>query len=195
MIRAGRSPVHCGRHQRWTTPVRHVPLERRSPRGGNGRGCSVDGGGVKARGSCAGLDEVAEDSVDLLGVCNDGEEVHGRAAPCADHGIDLVHLCEQASPGSSGLPGGHRLIRVVLMRLANVQNGLWFVLLLPSLGGQADQVGFAWPRAATSGGIHSVAAGSRCLQRKQLPPPGSTSSQDQEGVAEPRPGTRSWRRA
>jgi hypothetical protein len=59
-------------------------------RRGDGGGCSVNGGGVKARGSRAGLDEAAEYSVDMPGVCDDGEDVHGRAAACADHGALAV---------------------------------------------------------------------------------------------------------
>ena len=41
---------------------------------GNGREGSAKGSGVKARGSRAGLDEVTEDSADLLGIRDDGEQ-------------------------------------------------------------------------------------------------------------------------
>jgi len=51
---------------------------------GTGGGDSTQGSGVKARGSRAGLDEVAEDSDDLLAVRDDGENSHaGTAAATA----------------------------------------------------------------------------------------------------------------
>ena len=46
---------------------------------GTGGGWSADGGGVKARGSCAGLDEVAENPADLVGIRDDGQDLMGAA--------------------------------------------------------------------------------------------------------------------
>ena len=51
--------------------------------------------------------------MDLPGVCDDGEDVHGRAAACADHGALAVCYANSCRPGDQPHPG----IRKVLQNL------------------------------------------------------------------------------
>ena len=48
-------------------------------------------------------------------------------------------------------------VRLLLVGLAEVGGGLQGVLLLPALGGEADQVGLARPRPTGTGGVQTVA--------------------------------------
>ena len=55
--------------------------------------------------------------------------------------IHLVDLGQQSCPSGAGLPGGDGLVRGILGNLADVESAVLRVLLLPSLGGLAHQVG------------------------------------------------------
>jgi hypothetical protein len=68
-------------------------------------------------GGRAGLDEVAKDPADLLGIGDDGKDSHLRIMTAASLGTDLIDLCKQANLSSKGHPGGHGLIRGVLGEL------------------------------------------------------------------------------
>ena len=71
----------------------HGSWEGKNPaRVGTGGGYSAQGSGVKARGGRAGLDKVAEDPEDLLGIGNDGKDPHLGTAAGTAQGIDLVDL-------------------------------------------------------------------------------------------------------
>jgi hypothetical protein len=54
------------------------------------------------RRSTTGLDEMAEDSVDLGGVCDDGENPHAVCTARTDEGIGAVDLCDEACPCGGG---------------------------------------------------------------------------------------------
>jgi len=57
---------------------------------------SVQGSGVEARGSRAGLDEVMKDSQDLWGIGDDSEDLHRGTTAGATQGVHLIHLCQHS---------------------------------------------------------------------------------------------------
>src|SRR5208337_1321809 len=99
------------------------------------------------RGSRAGLDEVTEDSEDLRGIGDDGEDPHLGTTAGTAQGVNFVDLCEQPCPCSRGLSGRHGLIRDVLLGWTEAQSKLRLLVLLPALWSQAEKVGLALPCA------------------------------------------------
>ena len=79
-----------------------------------------------------------EDSPDLLGIGDEGEDPHLGSTAQAAQRIDFVDLCEQPCPSSTGLHGGHGQIGPVLVDLAEAEGGLLLVLRLPSFWSQAE---------------------------------------------------------
>jgi hypothetical protein len=71
---------------------------RREPCGGNGRKGSAQGGEVQIRGTGSGLDEVAEDSADLLGIGDHGLDLHLRATARAAQPVRFVDFPDQSGP-------------------------------------------------------------------------------------------------
>jgi hypothetical protein len=98
-------------------------------------------------GGRAGLDEVAEDPEDLLGIGNDGEDPHLGTAVGTAQGVNFVHFCEQPCPGGAGFLDRHGLIHGVLGGCAEAQSRLPLVVHLPPFWSQAGKVGRAGPCA------------------------------------------------
>jgi len=159
----GTGPRSASRARGGLGGARGGPKGRSEPCGGNGREGSAQGGEVQIRGlsqgctllpaerSGSGLDEVAEDSADLLGIGDHGHHPHLRATASAAKGIDLVDLRDQSGPcgplrgpwawmvaarpswpGGAGLLLGDGQVRLLLGGLAEVGRGLQGVLLLPA---------------------------------------------------------------
>jgi len=118
---------------------------------------SAQGSGVKARGSRSGLDEVVEDSQDLLGIGDNGEDPHLGTTAGAAQRVNLVNLCEQSCPGGAGLLDRHGLIQGARGGRSEAQSRLRLVVLLPPLWSQAGKVGLAGPCAMGARGIQPVA--------------------------------------
>ena len=56
----------------------------------------------EARRGTADLDEMAEDPLDLRGVCDDGENAHAVSTVRTDERIDAVDLCDKPGPCGGG---------------------------------------------------------------------------------------------
>jgi hypothetical protein len=83
-------------------------------------------------------------------------------------GVNFVDLCEQPSPGRTGLLDGHGLIGRVLLGWAEAQSWLRLVVLLPALGSQAEQMGLAEPCTTRSRGVLTVAANQPGLRIRKV---------------------------
>ena len=46
------------------------------------------------------FDEVSKDAPQLVGILDDGDDLHVRTALGTDHRIDLVNLCKKPGPGA-----------------------------------------------------------------------------------------------
>jgi len=65
-------------------------------------GISVQWRGYEPRWSTADLDEMAEDPLDLRGVCDDSENAHAVSTARTDERIDAVDLCDKPGPCGGG---------------------------------------------------------------------------------------------
>jgi len=104
---------------------------------------SAQGSGVKARGSRSGLDEVVEDSQDLLGIGDNGEDPHLGTTAGAAQRVNLVNLCEQSCPGGAGLLDRHGLIQGAREAVPRLRAGCgWWSFCHPvEPGGQGRACG------------------------------------------------------
>jgi hypothetical protein len=83
-------------------------------RSAKGRGWSIREGGLHARRGNASLDEVQKDSLALLGIGDDGEHLHGRAAAAAVKCVYLVDLGQQPRPSRTRFPSGDGRLGTIL---------------------------------------------------------------------------------
>ena len=109
---------------------------------------------------------MAQDLSHLGSIGDDGKDAHGRAAAGAAQGapagwrllppseVNLVHFRDQTGPSGTGLLcGDGQLLRFLLEGNSGLGLGLRAVLLLPALGGEAEEVGLACPCTTGSGGV------------------------------------------
>jgi hypothetical protein len=131
---------------------------------------SVQGSGIQTGGWRALLDEVWQDLEDLRGVGDHGDDLHGlvasraapggsrRLAPAAAWEVRFVDLLDQAGPasrrflrngcrpwGGEALFGGYGQLGLRLLGWTDAEGWLGWMVALPALGSQTDQVGLAGP--------------------------------------------------
>jgi len=91
--------------------------------------------------------EMPEDPADLPGIADVRKHLHRGAAATAAEEVDLVDLGEQSCPGGARLPRRDGVL-AQLGGVAATDGGALLVLPPATLGGRADEVGFAGPRTA-----------------------------------------------
>jgi len=58
---------------------------------------------------------MAQDTVDHAGICNKGDDAHGRPA-AAQEGIGFEDFLDQPSPGAASFPGKIRIVLLGMIR-------------------------------------------------------------------------------
>jgi hypothetical protein len=71
-----------------------------------------------------------EDTQNLRGIGDDGDDLHGAATPGADRRVDVVDLLDEPSPCGAALFGGDRELGLRFLRRADAQGWLRLVVLV-----------------------------------------------------------------
>ena len=100
---------------------------------------------------------MSQDLEDLHGVGDHGDDLHGLVASRAAQGVRFVDLLDQGSQGGAALFGGYGQLGFRLLGRADAEEWLAWMIALPALGSETDQVGLAGPpyRRASAGSRRS----------------------------------------
>jgi len=119
---------------------------------------SVQGAGIQTRGWFAYLEEVSQDLENLRGVGDHSDDFHGFVTTRAGQGIRLVDFLDQAGPCGAALLDRHRELGLRLVGRTDAERWLGWVVALPALGSEAEEVRAAGPSAASPRGVQPVGA-------------------------------------
>jgi hypothetical protein len=101
-------------------------------------------------------DEVSQDLEDLRGVSDYGEDFHGLETTRAGQGIRLVDLLDQAGPCGATLLGGHGELGLRLFGRTDADGWSGWMVALPALGSEAQEVWATGPRATSPRGVQPI---------------------------------------